>query len=98
MDACGWIPISLIASFNRVQRLTQDEQLVKDVLILSNVVEVKNDSVRMHRWENFVLPDAARSTVESPATEQEAYEEDEDEEVEFVMGREAGWTPDLHPS
>lgn len=64
MDARGWIPISLIASFNRVRQLTQDVQLVKDVLYLSSLVQVRGNMVRMGGWEPFVLPDAAPSTVE----------------------------------
>lgn len=64
MDARGWIPISLIASFNRVRQLTQDVQLVKDVLYLSSLVQVRGNMVRMGGWEPFVLPDAASSAVE----------------------------------
>lgn len=64
MDARGWIPIPLIASFNRVRQLTQDVQLVKDVLTLSSLVQVRGNMVRMGGWEQFVLPGAAPSTVE----------------------------------
>lgn len=64
MDSKGWVPISLIASFNRVRQLTVDMHLVRDVLILSSVVQVKDDWVRMSGWEKFVLPDAATSVVE----------------------------------
>lgn len=66
MDSRGWIPISLIASFNRIKALTEDTRLVKDVLILSSIVEVIGDSVRMgsNQWAPFVLPDAHPSTVE----------------------------------
>lgn len=67
MDARGWIPIQLIASFNRVKQLTTDVQLVKDVLSLSSLVEVRNDHVRLcgDSWVNFVLPGAAASNVEN---------------------------------
>jgi la-related protein 1 len=105
MDAHGWIPIPLIASFNRVRHLTLDEHLVKDVLQLSSVVEVAEDYVRMVGWQRFVLPEAARgglveSASAAAAAEADAEEEEEEEEVEFVMGREAGWAPDpmLQPS
>lgn len=64
MDSRGWIPIALIASFNRVRQLTTDAHLVRDVLILSTVVEVRDDWVRMRGWDQFVLPDAERSIVE----------------------------------
>lgn len=69
MDSRGWIPIALIASFNRVKQLTQDEQLVRDVLSLSSLIEVRNDHVRMSngQWHQFVLPNAPESTVESEA-------------------------------
>ncbi|OBZ78303.1 hypothetical protein A0H81_02447 [Grifola frondosa] len=64
MDSRGWISIPLIASFNRVKQLTVDLQLVRDVLSLSSLVEVRGDWVRMREWEHFVLPNAVRSTVE----------------------------------
>ncbi|GLB39278.1 hypothetical protein LshimejAT787_0604400 [Lyophyllum shimeji] len=64
MDSRGWVPISLIASFNRVRQLTMDTQLVRDVLLLSSVVQVKDEWVRMVSWQQFVLPDAAPSTIE----------------------------------
>lgn len=40
MDANGFLPISLIASFHRVQALTQDVQMVIDALKDSTVVQV----------------------------------------------------------
>ncbi|KAF8882173.1 hypothetical protein CPB84DRAFT_1625750, partial [Gymnopilus junonius] len=64
MDARGWIPIPLIASFNRVKLFTHDTQLVRDVLALSQLVQVRGSMVRMGGWEQFVLPDAQPSTVE----------------------------------
>lgn len=64
MDSRGWIPVSLIASFNRVTRLTTDVQVVRDVLTLSSMVEVRDDWVRPISWQQFVFPDAVKSTVE----------------------------------
>ncbi|KAF5318791.1 hypothetical protein D9619_010848 [Psilocybe cf. subviscida] len=66
MDSRGWIPIPLIASFNRVKQLTRDEVLVHDVLTLSSLVQVWGNMVRMGGWERYVLPDAVPSTVEEP--------------------------------
>ncbi|KAI0047701.1 hypothetical protein FA95DRAFT_1196417 [Auriscalpium vulgare] len=101
MDSRGWIPIALLASFNRVQQLTQDAQLVREAVGLSHVLEVLGDFVRMGagEWQQFVLPDAERSTVEpqqyrDAEDEPQLYrdaedeeEEEEEEEVEFVMGQ-----------
>lgn len=66
MDSRGWIPISLLASFNRVRQLTPDPQVVRDVLALSQIVEMRDDCVRMGggEWAQFVLPDAPVSIVE----------------------------------
>ncbi len=66
MDLHGWVPISLIASFNRVRQLTTDEGYVREVLNLSSVVEVGGDMVRMKEggWERFVLPGAQDSNVD----------------------------------
>ncbi|PCH44968.1 hypothetical protein WOLCODRAFT_139352 [Wolfiporia cocos MD-104 SS10] len=89
MDSRGWILISLLASFKRVQNLTADLQVVKDVLTLSTLAEVRNEWVRMQQWEQFVLPDAPKSTVEPESgAEAEEAEDEEEEEVVFVLGKE----------
>jgi la-related protein 1 len=61
-----------------------DVRLVKDVLILSSIVEVKNDWVRMggNQWEQFVLPDAPASTVESLDAKHTAASPHEERRVE----------------
>lgn len=125
MDDQGWIPISLIASFNRVKKLTTEVHLVRDVLNLSSLTEVKGEYVRMAReqWKQFVLPNAPRSIVchpiESEAIEPQddrvAYaqvqdseieeegdtygEDDDDEDIVFVIGEEAesSWAPERRP-
>jgi la-related protein 1 len=109
MDSRGWVPIQLISSFNRVRQLTVDAQLVRDVLTLSTLVEVRDEWVRMNGWEQFVLPDAPPSKVEPPSDfgaqggrhgEEERYlevegEDDDEEDVVFVMGKESEWRPEL---
>ncbi|KAJ7599327.1 hypothetical protein C8J56DRAFT_849427 [Mycena floridula] len=111
MDSKGWIPIELIASFNRVKRLAADVQLVHDVLALSSVVQVQDQWVRMIGWESFLMPDAPESCVrdfnsesasgkQQVAHENENDEEDEEDDVVFVMDREAaggpGWYSGRH--
>ncbi|KAI0251916.1 hypothetical protein BJV78DRAFT_1125512 [Lactifluus subvellereus] len=105
MDSRGWIPISLLASFNRVRQLTMDQQLVRDVLALSSIVELRDDFVRMGagEWARFVLPDAPVSAVEVEGGQDqdrdhaeedaEVEEEEEEEEIEIVMDREVPGQP-----
>lgn len=107
MNAEGWISIPLLASFNRIRQLTPDPQLVRDVLTLSSTAEVSGDWVRMgsNQWTSFVLPpsagSAAQPTLPETATVQGGLEEDgnveeeDDDDVEFVMSQEHGnqsWT------
>ncbi|KAH9933903.1 uncharacterized protein B0H18DRAFT_1115261 [Fomitopsis serialis] len=95
MDSRGWISIPLLASFKRVQQLTTSLQLVKDVLALSSLVEVRDDHVRMHQCAQFILPNAPESTVEalaydgSFATVHGEEPEEEEEDVVFVLERPA---------
>lgn len=63
MDNRGWIHLPVIASFNRVRHLTQDLQLIKDVMAISSLVEVHEDWVRARDWRPFVLPTAPESVV-----------------------------------
>ncbi|KAH9295142.1 hypothetical protein KI387_038730 [Taxus chinensis] len=46
MDAHGWVPISIVANFNRVRSMTTSVNFILDVLRSSNVVEVQGDKVR----------------------------------------------------
>src|ERR1700733_2609399 len=64
MDNEGWIDVSVIASFNRIQNLTQDYNLVRDTMALSAYLEVNEGMVRLahRRWQEFVLPPTPNSS------------------------------------
>ncbi|CAK9143844.1 unnamed protein product [Ilex paraguariensis] len=65
MDDHGWVPITLIASFPRVQCLTSNIQFILDSLRASTVVEVQGDKVRRHNeWRKW-LPANARFPTDS---------------------------------
>ncbi|KAF6174326.1 hypothetical protein GIB67_040819 [Kingdonia uniflora] len=56
MDEKGWVPISVIANFNRVKQLTNDIQLILDVVRASTVVELQGDKLRRRTdWKTWVL-------------------------------------------
>ena len=63
MDSEGWIDISMIASFNRLKSLTPDVNMVKEVMGLSSLLEVREDKVRLAGQESkrWVLPNAPTS-------------------------------------
>jgi la-related protein 1 len=60
MDSEGWIEVSMIASFNRIKSLTPDVAIVREVMEMSILLEVKEDMVRLAGDEGmrWVLPDA----------------------------------------
>jgi la-related protein 1 len=62
MDTEGYVPINLIAGFNRVRGLTSDMSLVRASLSLSKILEEKDDMLRKKEgWETWVLPAAGTS-------------------------------------
>lgn len=63
MDEEGWIDIAMIASFNRIKSLTPEPAIVREVMVLSSLLEVKGDKVRLAGGEakRWVLPDAKPS-------------------------------------
>jgi hypothetical protein len=63
MDAQGWIDIRMVASFNRVKSLSTDLDLIREVLQMSSVVEVREQRVRLAggKHKSWILPDAAPS-------------------------------------
>ncbi|KAI8989273.1 hypothetical protein BDB01DRAFT_756597 [Pilobolus umbonatus] len=64
MDTKGYVPISLIAGFNRVKGLTTDVSLIASSLESSQLLEVEGDLVRKkENWETWVLPAAGTSAT-----------------------------------
>ena len=53
MDPEGCIPISLIATFNRVKALTQDIQLILEAVNVSDIVELV-DGVKVTNLLNLI--------------------------------------------
>uniref|UniRef100_J3LK55 HTH La-type RNA-binding domain-containing protein n=1 Tax=Oryza brachyantha TaxID=4533 RepID=J3LK55_ORYBR len=57
MDDQGWVPVSLIAGFNQVKKLTNNVQFILETVLQSAVVEVQGDKLRKReRWEIWLLP------------------------------------------
>ncbi|MCO5602282.1 hypothetical protein L7F22_056411 [Adiantum nelumboides] len=57
MDEQGFIPVSVIANFNRVKMLTPNPGLILDALRNSAVVEVQGDKLRKRDdWAKWLLP------------------------------------------
>ncbi|KAH7292302.1 hypothetical protein KP509_29G061100 [Ceratopteris richardii] len=57
MDEQGFIPVSVIANFNRVKMLTPNPGLILDALRNSSVVEVQGDKLRKRDdWAKWLLP------------------------------------------
>ncbi|KAF8377791.1 hypothetical protein HHK36_031176 [Tetracentron sinense] len=68
MDEQGWVPITLIAGFNKVRNMTNNIQLILDAVRTSTVVEVQGDKVRKrNEWMNWILPPSNQfSAISSP--------------------------------
>ncbi|KAF8975116.1 La ribonucleoprotein domain member 1B [Entomortierella lignicola] len=57
MDAEGYVPLSLIANFNRVKNLTTDHALIKDTIKESKVIELNGDNIRKRGdWATWIFP------------------------------------------
>ncbi|KAJ2800105.1 hypothetical protein H4R20_004184 [Coemansia guatemalensis] len=59
MDPDGYVPLTLIAGFNRLKSVTTDLEIVRDALVSSDVVELSEtgDRVRKHGdWATWLFP------------------------------------------
>lgn len=55
MDEEGWVPIALIAGFHRVQKLTNDIQMILNSLRDSATVEIQGEKVRRRsEWRRWI--------------------------------------------
>ncbi|KAJ9122501.1 hypothetical protein QFC22_001930 [Naganishia vaughanmartiniae] len=62
MDSHGWVDIPMIASFNRIRQVTADESLVKEVAHLSQILEIRDNKMRLRdNWQVWVFPGARPS-------------------------------------
>uniref|UniRef100_A0A5B7AK57 Putative la-related protein 1A n=1 Tax=Davidia involucrata TaxID=16924 RepID=A0A5B7AK57_DAVIN len=70
MDDKGWVPISKIADFKRVKKMSTDIPFILDALQSSSAVEVQGDKVRRRdEWSKWIPPSAEHklsSAAESP--------------------------------
>ena len=58
MDAEGWVEIPIIASFKRLATLTTDINLIREMMKLSYMCEIRENKVRSRDWQTWVLPGA----------------------------------------
>ncbi|KAI5063122.1 hypothetical protein GOP47_0021669 [Adiantum capillus-veneris] len=66
MDEWGFVPVSVIANFNRVRAITPNPYFIIEALRLSNVVEVQGDKIRKKGdWANWLLPTGQSSATSS---------------------------------
>lgn len=60
MDSQGWVDVEMIASFNRLRRLTSDLNLVRELMNISSMIEVSPDGQKCrmanNAWQMFVAP------------------------------------------
>ncbi|CAJ1930507.1 unnamed protein product [Sphenostylis stenocarpa] len=57
MDDQGWVPIKLIAGFNKVIYLTDNIQIILEAVRNSSAVEVQGDKIRRRNdWRRWIMP------------------------------------------
>ncbi|XP_039037617.1 la-related protein 1A-like [Hibiscus syriacus] len=67
MDDEGWVPISTIANFKRVKRMSTDIQFIIDALQSSSAIEVQGNKIRRRdEWSKWIGASSA-TTVSSEA-------------------------------
>ncbi|BAT99944.1 hypothetical protein LR48_Vigan499s004700 [Vigna angularis] len=67
MDDQGWVPIKLIAGFNKVMYLTDNIQIILEAVRNSSAVEVQGDKIRRRNdWRRWLMPPVQFSNVPTP--------------------------------
>nr|XP_018622525.1 la-related protein 1C-like isoform X2 [Nicotiana tomentosiformis] len=72
MDEHGWVPVMLIAGFKKVMQLTDNIQLILDVMRSSTAVEVQGEKLRRRNdWNRWLIPPSVQnSTMSGPQSPQ----------------------------
>ena len=66
MDEEGWVDIALIATFKRLNSLTQDINLIRSMMETSFICEVREMKVRNKEWKSWILPGARKVNWQYP--------------------------------
>ncbi|RDX84741.1 La-related protein 1A, partial [Mucuna pruriens] len=71
MDDQGWVPISTVAGFKRVKRMSTDIPFILDALQSSNTVEVQGDKIRKRNsWSKWIRVSSGNSESSAAQTQQ----------------------------
>ncbi|GFP97722.1 la-related protein 1b [Phtheirospermum japonicum] len=63
MDDNGWVPITLIANFHRVEQLTKDIQVILDAMRHSTAVELQGEKIRRRvAWNKWINSSSRANT------------------------------------
>ncbi|KAA8544479.1 hypothetical protein F0562_022481 [Nyssa sinensis] len=72
MDDQGWVPISKIADFKRVKKMSTDITFILEALQSSSVVEVQGGKIRRRdEWSKWILPSSEHKLSSAAQTPQE---------------------------
>ncbi|GMJ08955.1 hypothetical protein HRI_004564700 [Hibiscus trionum] len=75
MDDQGWVPISTIADFKRVKRMSTDIQFIIDALQSSSTVEVQGGKIRRRdEWSKWSPTSSTTVSSEAQATQYQSKE------------------------
>jgi len=83
MDSEGWVPVTLLANFNRVKILTTDPDEIMDVLSTSELVECRDHKFLRCRdnWKIWLIPNSNKKH-EVEEKKEEKKEENKEEKKE----------------
>ncbi|KAI9388141.1 hypothetical protein POPTR_009G018100v4 [Populus trichocarpa] len=84
MDDQGWVPVSTIAEFKRVKKMTLDISFILDALQCSGSIEVQGDKVRKRDdWSKWI-PASSQQAVSPKAQTSEAQAGENAEEDDTI--------------
>ncbi|KAG5238109.1 hypothetical protein OIU77_028147 [Salix suchowensis] len=89
MDDLGWVPVSTIAEFKRVKKMTTDISLILDALQSSGSIEVQGDKVRKRDdWSKWIQVSSQQAVSPKAQTSESQAEEnaEEDDTTNFSKG------------
>ncbi|XP_026456353.1 la-related protein 1A-like [Papaver somniferum] len=95
MDEQGWVPVSLIAGFHRVEQLMKgipySVQFILDAVRTSTTVETMGDMIRKRNdWMNWILPPAATNFAPVPVPQPVGVPKDGNPEMNNHLQRSSG--------
>ncbi|KAK4279252.1 hypothetical protein QN277_016981 [Acacia crassicarpa] len=90
MDDHGWVPISTVAGFKRVKKMSEDILFILDSLQSSNTIEVQDEKIRRRdSWSKWIRDSTGNSATSMAQSQESQHNQPADDTTKYLENSDA---------